>query len=138
MRKTNLLLRSTALLSLLAGVVFLIAALFTAMSSHSVQMAELSGRLQIYLDRTLTWEAAKIFGTTDLWLAVFSAVFGVSYLLLGVSGLTARKQLGAVLSAVLIVLLVLAAFRTGLSLLISADFLLLILYLIGSLSVGRR
>ncbi|MCH4070695.1 MAG: hypothetical protein LKE91_06955 [Lachnospiraceae bacterium] len=94
--------------------------------------------MDIYLDRLLTTSAIRSFGGQDMMLAAITVVFGVIYLLLGVAGLTNRRLLATVISAALIILLVIASMRAGYSLLISADFLLLVLYFIGSLHTARR
>ena len=138
MRKTNLLLRWTSIFSIILGVVLLAAGICTALASRSAQLTDLRGMLVIYLNRLLTWTAIQSFGGQDMMLAVITVVFGVIYLLLGVSGLTGRRFLSGIISAALIILLVIASMRAGFSLLISADFLLLILYLIGSLSASHR
>jgi hypothetical protein len=137
MRKTNLLLRWTSVFSILLGVVLLAAGICTALSSRSADLTDVLGILEIYLNRLLTWTAVLSFGGSDMTLAAITVVFGIIYLLLGVSGLTGRRFLSSVIALALIVLLVIASMRAGFSLLISADFLLLVLYLIGSLSVRR-
>ncbi|MDD6789111.1 MAG: hypothetical protein PUE04_03270 [Lachnospira sp.] len=138
MRKTNLLLRWTSIFSVLLGILLLAGGICTALSSRSAAATDFRGVLDIYLDRLLTWDAIRSFGGQDMMLASIMVVFGVIYLLLGVSGLTNRRLLSTVISAALIVLLVITSMRTGYSLLISADFLLMILYFIGSLHVSRR
>jgi uncharacterized membrane protein YhaH (DUF805 family) len=138
MRKTNLLLRWTSIFSLLLGVCLLAAGICTAVSSHSAAAADIRGVMDIYLDRLLTTSAIRSFGGQDMMLAAITVVFGVIYLLLGVAGLTNRRLLATVISAALIILLVIASMRAGYSLLISADFLLLVLYFIGSLHTARR
>lgn len=138
MRKTNLLLRWTSIFSVLLGIVLLASGICTALYSRSASAADIRAILDIYLDRLLTWSAIRSFGGQDMMLAAITVVFGVIYLLLGVSGLTNRRLLSTVISAALLVLLVITSMRTGYSLLISADVLLMILYFLGSLHVARR